>query len=265
MPFLPDWRDELWRIAGWGSTTTQPLQSHELFEIAQAISVEIRGVQLGGWNWAAGQAKVERAQLALLLCGASSVPAVLLWLRPCEDFGSYLSRLGAGSGLVRQPSVPGVGVPLRLPEDQTARLPDVYGQLATVPETGPLALALRRLSISSERSSPEDWLIDNWIAFEALFAPDATTELRFRAALRIARYVGRDVDERRILFHDLRRAYDWRSHLVHGRGADQVKSKLGTLDEAVALSERALRAALREWLVTAPSPDLHEIDECFLA
>nr|MDQ3357096.1 hypothetical protein [Actinomycetota bacterium] len=84
-------------------------------------------------------------------------------------------------------------------------------------------------------------------------------------ALRIARYVGGDVDERRMLFQGLRRAYGWRSHLVHGGGADQVKSKLGTLDEAVALSERALRAALREWLVTAPSPDLHEIDEHFLA
>ena len=265
VPFVPAWRDEIWRIAGWGSTATQPLQSTEFFGVAQAISVEICGAQLGGWEWAAAQAKVERARLALLVCGAASVRAVLSWLQLDEQFASYLSRLGVGSGLVHQALAPHVSAPTELPEDLTARVPEIYEQLATVPETRPLALALRRLDLSSQRSSSEDRLIDSWIALEALFAPDATTELRFRAALRIARLVGSGIDERRELFRDLKRAYDWRSHLVHGRGADQAKAKLGPLDEAVALSEHALRAALREWLVRPPSSDLHEIDERFLA
>lgn len=53
---------------------------------------------------------------------------------------------------------------------------------------------------------------------------------------------------------------------MHRCCADQAKTtKLGTLDEAAALPERALRTALREGLVTAPSPDLHEIDERFPA
>jgi len=265
VPFVPALRDEIWRIAGWGSIATQPLQSTEFFGVAQAIIVEICGARLGGWDWAAGQADVERARLALLLCGAASVRTGLSWLRLDEPFESYLSRLGVGSGLVRQALAPHVSAPTELPEDLTARVPEIYEQLATVPEIHPLALALRRLSISSDRSSPEDRLIDNWIAFEALFTRDGTTEVRFRAALRIARYVGRDVDERRVLFQGLKRAYDWRSYLVHGGGADQAKAKLGPLDEAVALSERALRAALREWLVRPPSSDLHEIDERFLA
>lgn len=67
-------------------------------------------------------------------------------------------------------------------------------------ETDPLALGAARLDLSSQRSSPEDRLIDSWIAFEALFVRGTRAELRFHAALRIARYVGRVIDERRERF-----------------------------------------------------------------
>ena len=266
VPFSPAWRDELWRIAGWGSAATQPLKAQDFFDVSHAITVEIHGAHLGGWDWAAGQATAERVRLALLLGGAASVRAGLTWLRLDEEFAPYLSRLGAGSGLVRQTSAPDVTPLTRLPRNQAAQLPDIYRHLATVRESGRLALALRRLRLSSERASPEDRLIDTWVGLEALFVPDETSELSFRATLRIARFVGRDADDRRKLFDGLRRAYKWRSRLLHGVGDTRAKAKnLGTLPEAVEISEHALRAALRRWLVAPPSPDLHEIDESFLA
>jgi hypothetical protein len=128
-----------------------------------------------------------------------------------------------------------------------------------------VALALRRLISSSERQSPEDRLIDCWIAFEALFAHDSNTELRFRATLRIARYVGRDAKDRRDIFHTLRQAYDWRSRIVHGSDPERADpKKLGNLEDAITACEQLLRRALREWLVDPPSSDLREIDDSFL-
>lgn len=264
VPFSASLRDVLWRAAGWGSTATQPLQFNDLVEVAHAIMVEVTGARLGGWNWAAAQDKVERARLALLICGAKTARVDLSWLQVDRNFASYLTRLGAGSGLVRQASASRLVPGSELTDEQTARLPEVYAHLANLPQSGSLQLALRRLSLSSERQSLEDRLIDTWIAFEALFAQDATTELRFRASLRIARYVGRDTEARRELFRGLRQSYDWRSHLVHGGAPQQAKQKLGTLEEAVTVSEQALRTALQQWLAAPPSRDLREIDEQLL-
>ena len=213
VPFSTGWRDELWRIAGWGSMLPQPLQAHDFYDISHAIRVDVTGERLGGWNWAAGQTKADRTRIALLLCGASNVRTGISWLRPDDRFASYLSRLGAGSGLVRQPAVAHALGRTAMTKDQGEQIPGVYAQLKAAPEKGPVALALRRLISSSERQSPEDRLIDCWIAFEALFAHDSNTELRFRATLRIARYVGRDAKDRRDIFHTLRQAYDWRSRI----------------------------------------------------
>jgi hypothetical protein len=137
--------------------------------------------------------------------------------------------------------------------------------LAEAPEEGAFALALRRLVASSERVSAEDRLIDCWVAFEALFTPDPGSELSFRASLRIARYVGVDADERRSIFDGLRKAYEWRSQIVHGSGepnAGQLR-KRGTLEDALAVSEESLRRALRRWLLLPPA-QVSEIDHLFL-
>jgi hypothetical protein len=266
IPFSAALRDELWGIAGWGSMEVQPLQVHDFYDIAYAISAKVDGERLGGWNWGAAQRKADRARLALLLGGATAASFDVSWRRLSGPFASYLRRLGAYSGLARRPAPPLMGRQTSLTPEQTAELPDIYALLASAPEHGSFALALRRLESSSERLAREDRLIDCWIAFESLFAPDTKTELRFRASLRIARYLGSDAEERRAIASGLRKAYDWRSHVVHGGGDPTSKElkRMGELDEAVSLCEQTLRRALSKWLLTPPSKDLKDIDDRFL-
>ncbi len=264
VPFSAALRDELWSIAGWGSTQVQPLQAYDFFDIAYAISAEVDGERLGGWNWGTAQRKAERARLALLLGGATAASFGVSWMRVSGPFASYLRRLGAHTGLLRQPVPSGAGRRTSLTSEQTTELPHIYARLASVPEHGSFALALRRLETSAERRSHEDRLIDCWIAFEALFAPDTKTELRFRASLRIARYLGSDGEERRAIAAGLRKAYDWRSHIVHGGDDPKPKElkRMGLLDDAVSLCEETLRRVLSKWLL-APA-DLLVIDDLFL-
>ena len=170
---------------------------------------------------------------------------------PTPGWSASLSRRAQAGAQASRPSRP-----------PSSRTSTPYS--ASAPEHGSFALALRRLETSAERLSREDRLIDCWIAFEALFAPDTKTELRFRASLRIARYLGSDGEERRAIAGGLRKAYDWRSHVVHGGDDPKPKElkRMGELDDAVSLCEQTLRRVLSKWLL-APA-DLREIDDLFL-
>jgi hypothetical protein len=264
--FTAEWRDELWRIGGWGSTQTQPLQSHEFHDISHAIEIQLDGEALGGWDWAAAQKRAGRARLALLLAGASAVRESVSWLRHDERFATYLAALQVGHGIVSRPLNSSFAARTRLTEAQAEQMPSLYTALGDLPEDRRIAMALRRLRASSERTSAEDRLIDMWIAFEALFAKDSKSELRYRASLRIARYVGRETSERRDIFAGLKLAYDWRSRLVHGGDPAKIETKnMGTIDEAVALCEEVLRGALSKAVLAGTAPQLEQIDDTFLA
>ena len=267
VPFSVQMREQLWRIAGWGSIAPQPLQSYELSDVSHLIAVELKGSLLRRWEWPEAHEKALRARQALLLAGASSARQGVSWLSHDELYASYLSRLRVGSGIVAQPLSSTFGPRSKLDAAAASKLPALYAALATPPQSRPLDLALRRLLTSSERANEEDRLIDTWIAFEALFVSDSTTELRFRASLRIARYAGHNRGERERLFAGLRRAYDWRSRLVHGGDPTTAdsKKKLGALEDAVTLSESTLRAVLAQALLAGSPPQLADIDNSFLA
>ncbi len=79
-----------------------------------------------------------------------------------------------------------------------------------------LNLALRRWAAGGQRRNDEVRLIDYWVALEALFLPDSTAELSFRASLRIAAFVGETGQERQQLYKEMRASYDVRSKVVHG-------------------------------------------------
>jgi hypothetical protein len=266
VPFSTQWRDQLWAAAGWGSLATQPLQFHDFFDVTHAISVTVTA-KPDGWSlarWGEAQRKCQRLRTALLLCGARSVMLGVSWISHDERFGPYLARQRAGNGILSRPSRAQAAGRTELTADQAGELPRVYAQLADTPEDGVFALALRRLLSSSERNSAEDRLIDCWVAFEALFAPDLGSEMSYRASLRIARYVGADIDERRTTFDGLRNAYAWRSQVVHGsEPSDKELRKLGSLNDAVAISEDTLRRALRKWLLSPPA-NITEIDHLLL-
>jgi hypothetical protein len=265
-PFSQDMRDQLWRIAGWGSIAPQPLQAHELRDVSHAILLDLHGTLLAPWQWPDAYQNAGRACRALLLAGAASARQTLAWLRHDERFTSYLTRLRVGSGVVVQPRIWTHPAPSTLNPSATSQLPGLYAALKKPIDDPALDLALRRLFSASERASDEDRLIDSWIAFEALFASDAQTELSFRASLRIARYIGNSRPERERLRAALKKAYDWRSRLVHGGDPSTAKvAKIGTLHEAVTVCDRALRAALARAVLDGSAPDLEKLDDTFLA
>ena len=68
-----------------------------------------------------------------------------------------------------------------------------------------------------------------WAGIESLFS--ASSEIKFRISLYIARFLGRDQAEQRILFNSVKKLYDLRSAAVHG---SKVKN-----DSAIAVAESA--------------------------
>lgn len=88
-----------------------------------------------------------------------------------------------------------------------------------------LALPFRRWSGAWDRKNVEDKLIDYWIGLESLYAQDGTNELKFRASMRIAAYLGRDFYEQKSIHKQMAYSYDWRSAIVHGSDSPKSKKK----------------------------------------
>jgi hypothetical protein len=121
------------------------------------------------------------------------------------------------------------------------------------------ALALRRFESAFERQDPADSLVDLWVAFEALLVPDARMELRYRAALRIARLVGSDAEDRQRVFKLALSSYDARSRVVHGALGD------GDLENVTRTTRELVRLVLRRWTVNPPRDGVKSIDYELLA
>jgi hypothetical protein len=104
------------------------------------------------------------------------------------------------------------------------------------------------------RHSPEDRLIDLWIALEALVLPDGSGELRYRAALRLAQLVGEDAEGKTKAFELARRSYDCRSRVVHG---STVPDDLGRVVEETRM---LTQSALRKWVLDPPAEGIETLD-----
>ena len=64
-------------------------------------------------------------------------------------------------------------------------------------------LPFRRWFSAADRISDDDRLIDYWIGPESLFSPDSSQEVKFRASLRIAAYLGNTAAEREQIYQDM--------------------------------------------------------------
>lgn len=117
-----------------------------------------------------------------------------------------------------------------------------------------LALAIRRLDAAYLRLNAEDRLLDLWIAFEALLLPDASGELSYRAAIRLAQLLGGTGEERRRAFNLARSSYNARSEVVHGKAPTEDLSKM--VEQTRELARRAIRA----WLLDPPR-NVQSLDE----
>jgi len=106
-----------------------------------------------------------------------------------------------------------------------------------------LQVALSRFH-SSYRGEPEERIIDQMIAFEAICL-EGEQELQYRLALRVACLLGGDAKTRNSIFKDMRNAYRLRSAIVHGSHRMAQKE----LEDILPKSEEYLRQSIRKFLL----------------
>ena len=82
---------------------------------------------------------------------------------------------------------------------------------------GDLGYALHRFDLACTRIDREDELVDLMIAAEALFLTEVSAELEYRMSLRIAFFLSAKPEERQDLMAKVKKAYDARSWVVHGK------------------------------------------------
>ena len=63
-----------------------------------------------------------------------------------------------------------------------------------------------------------------WIALEALFGPEDAREITFRLSQRVALFLAEDRAEAKQLFTMVKKAYSFRSKIVHGRWKEEPDS-----------------------------------------
>jgi hypothetical protein len=121
----------------------------------------------------------------------------------------------------------------------------LYHALTRSPNLEQCAIALRRWESLSSGATNDDAIVDAWVGLESLlFRGPSSGEISYRVSLRLAALIGRDADDRRKLFREIRRrGYDARSKVLHG--SDTSGLDLATLaGEARGYLRRALIAVL---------------------
>ncbi len=143
---------------------------------------------------------------------------------------------------------PSVRTLVTLNQENATEVMRVWHLLHTSPNIDFLRLPLRRWGSSLQRPDYEDRLIDAWIGLEGLLLGEGEGELSFRAAVRLAEFLGTSGVDRKTIFHAARDSYNWRSKIVHaGTSNDKAVKKLTRtrpLPEAAQLTTEYLRSAL---------------------
>lgn len=110
-----------------------------------------------------------------------------------------------------------------------------------------LKVAVDRLNFGADRSRPEDRLVDYVVSLEALFGEaEEKGEIGFRLALRGAKFLGSDVEDRVLIYRDLKAAYRVRSDIVHGKPNPKVP-KGGNIEDFVDRTEGYVRRTLQKF------------------
>lgn len=134
----------------------------------------------------------------------------------------------------------------------TNRLVNLWKHLNNSRNAGIVELAFKRWSDTAERLNIEDKLVDYWVGLESLFAADSNQEVKFRASLRIAAFLGETPENRKEIYNDMRNSYDWRSAIVHGefRKPKKIKelNKKCTIHEITEKTGAYLRTSILQLL-----------------
>jgi len=172
------------------------------------------------------------------------------------EYPPFGTEFALGSGLATWGRDPTVYLgQYELLEADVKPLKELVASLERISEHRQLQVAVRRFKLAYDRMGSEDELVNLWIGLEALFLPDGPRqELRYRASLRVAWFVGESAREREEIFRRIRDSYDARSDIVHGREAKDV-------GEIAYFTKDVLRRALRRAIVTPESLDTKQLDD----
>lgn len=163
--------------------------------------------------------------------------------------------LTSGGGRSWQPSIRRTAEPAELDAEQGARLIGIWDRLRNGSNAELANLALRRWDDATERLREDDKLIDYWIALESLFAPDSSQEVRYRASLRVAAFLGQTPDERGTIYSEIRKSYDTRSDIVHGNVNSFNQNRKQRFEAELASISRQTRSYLRRALLAILNSD----------
>jgi len=168
-------------------------------------------------------------------------------------FGAHVPVGLSAGGWSSKPKV--YGPEYELLEADVEPLKELVASLSKTGRRKKLQVAMGRFNGAYERARPEDKLVDLWVALEALFLKrDEQMELSYRAALRIARFVGEDAPERVEVFEGMKKSYRARSRVVH---ADPPPPDVA---HTTTFTEEVLRKALRSSVLSGSVPDLDKLD-----
>lgn len=253
-------RDELWRHFGGRATGIPDLTPGRLDAWTDVIDLRWRMPRKPPLSDEIAARRIADVVTALRLHHPGVTGTTILWTRP-DPADAPIGGPFAGSSLYAPHGAPRFAHPLKTnvgPNDAKP-LRNLVERVSSARADHKFALALRRFDSAYERHVPEDSLIDLWVAFEALFVPDSTQELSYRASLRIARLAGKTTKERQDAFAVARASYGARSKVVHGT---QLPSSLGEILEQ---TRQLARQALQAWLLDPPSEGVDGLDRAALA
>ena len=244
-------------LEGWLNTEgifpSHPLNSFELLQLQCAIEVvyqQSRGAASGPSP--AAYEKVFRLMTAMRLLTNGSPRLAFTTRRSSTLHGGGHTTWGG--------STPHFGPRVKIGTSQESALIDLCSRLRSSPNRDRAALALARWNTASDRLTQEDKLIDYWIGLESLFLPDITDELAYRAAIRIAIYLGSNDLERQRIFEDMRASYRRRSAIVHGSVSESKGRKTLATAEVSEVTRSYLRQVLLKILQSDKSFDPSELD-----
>ena len=144
-------------------------------------------------------------------------------------------------------SPPTLGPVATLNQENATHVIQVWRLLQTNPNIDHVRLPLRRWESSLLRPTLEDRLIDAWISLEALLLGEREGELSYRAAVRLAEFLGTSGADRKAIYDATRVSYNWRSAIVHGLSSGRL-ARRHPLQETVRLTTEYLRLVLLEVL-----------------
>jgi Apea-like HEPN len=149
-----------------------------------------------------------------------------------------------------------------LRREDVSAVTTLYDALGASPNRAACDLALDRWTSVVGGSRPQNLIVDCWVGLESLLFREesATSEIRYRASLRLAALIGTDAQNRKSVLASARKTYDGRSKILHG--ADTKKVDLPALATE---SRDYLRRGLIRVLTTAGPFDPNVIEEQLLA